>query len=89
MAIGRAAVQSPPPGLERLTNASRSARCSGLLLRVKGLLMRRSSTQRDLAFWIEGYYNRERRHSTIGYLRRTFVDEQQSVSTPKLTPVQP
>lgn len=51
--------------------------------------MRRSSTQRDLAFWIEGYYNRERRHSTIGYLRRTFVDEQQSVSTPKLTPVQP
>lgn len=24
--------------------------------------------QRDLAFWIEGYYNRERRHSTIGYL---------------------
>ncbi|MBE9154978.1 integrase core domain-containing protein [Cyanobium sp. LEGE 06113] len=24
--------------------------------------------QRDLAFWIEGYYNRERRHSTIGFL---------------------
>ncbi|MGA1354303.1 MAG: hypothetical protein ACO32I_05970 [Candidatus Limnocylindrus sp.] len=23
--------------------------------------------QRDLAFWIEGYYNRERRHSTSGY----------------------
>jgi transposase InsO family protein len=24
--------------------------------------------QRDLAFWIEGDYNRERRHSTSGYL---------------------
>jgi transposase InsO family protein len=24
--------------------------------------------QRDLSFWIEGYYNRERRHSTIGFL---------------------
>ena len=24
--------------------------------------------QRDLAFWIEGCYNRERRHSTIGYM---------------------
>ena len=24
--------------------------------------------ERDLAFWIEGYYNRERRHSTIGYM---------------------
>ena len=23
---------------------------------------------RQLAFWIDGYYNRERRHSTIGYL---------------------
>jgi transposase InsO family protein len=23
---------------------------------------------RHLAFWIDGYYNRERRHSTIGYL---------------------
>jgi transposase InsO family protein len=24
--------------------------------------------QRDLAFWIEVYYNRERRHSSIGYM---------------------
>jgi len=24
--------------------------------------------QRDLAFWIEGYYNRKRRHSTTGYI---------------------
>jgi len=24
--------------------------------------------QRDLAFWIDGYYNRERRHSTLNYL---------------------
>ena len=23
---------------------------------------------RHLAFWIDGYHNRERRHSTIGYL---------------------
>ena len=41
--------------------------------------------QRDLAVWIEGYYNRERRHSTIGYLS-PIVYEQQFVSTPKLTP---
>jgi transposase InsO family protein len=24
--------------------------------------------QRDLAFWIKDYYNRERRHSMIGYI---------------------
>jgi hypothetical protein len=38
--------------------------------------------QRDLAFWIEGYYNRERRHSMIGYLS-SIVDEQQFVSAYK------
>jgi transposase InsO family protein len=39
-----------------------------------------------LAFWIDGYYNRERRHSTIGYLSP--IDyEQQSIKTRKLTPV--
>ncbi len=41
--------------------------------------------QRDLSFWIEGYYNRERRHSTIGYLS-PIVYEQQFVSATKLTP---
>ena len=24
--------------------------------------------QRETAYWIEGYYNRERRHSSINYL---------------------
>ena len=44
--------------------------------------------QRDLAFWIEGYYNRERRHSTIGYLSP--IDyEQQFIAARTLTPVNP
>jgi transposase InsO family protein len=30
---------------------------------------------RDLAFWIDGYYNRERRHSTIAYL--SLIDYEQ------------
>ena len=43
---------------------------------------------RHWAFWIDGYYNRERRHSTIGYLSP--IDyEQQFINTPKLTPVEP
>ena len=44
--------------------------------------------QRDLAFWIEGYYNRERRHSTIGYLSP--IDyEQQIIAARTLTPAEP
>jgi putative transposase len=43
---------------------------------------------RQLAFWIDGYYNRERRHSTIGYLSP--IDyEQQFINTRKLSPVKP
>ena len=34
----------------------------------RDILIAPQQLQRDLAFWIEGYYNRERRHSTIGYL---------------------
>jgi transposase InsO family protein len=42
--------------------------------------------QRDLAIWIEGYYNRERRHSTIGYTSP--IDcEQRFIATSTLTPV--
>ena len=41
-----------------------------------------------LAFWIDGYYNRERRHSTIGFLSP--IDyEQQLINTRTLTPVEP
>ena len=44
--------------------------------------------QRDLAFWIEGYYNRERRHSTIDYLNP--IDyEQQLITAHTLTSVNP
>lgn len=44
--------------------------------------------QRNLAFWIEGYYNRERRHSTIGYISP--IDcEQRLIATSTLTPVNP
>jgi len=44
--------------------------------------------QRDLAFWIEGYYNRERRHSTIRYLS-PIAYEQQFIAARTLTPVSP
>ncbi|EAQ69087.1 integrase core domain protein [Synechococcus sp. RS9909] len=44
--------------------------------------------QRDLAFWIEGYYNRERRHSTIDYLSP--IDyEQQFITARTFSPVNP
>ena len=44
--------------------------------------------QRDLAFLIEGYYNRERRHSTIGYMSP--IDYEQAFTTDcRLTPVNP
>ena len=44
--------------------------------------------QRDLAFWIEGYYNREHRQSTIDYLSP--IDyEQQLITAHTLTPVNP
>ena len=32
--------------------------------------------QSRLAFWIDGYYNRERRHSTIGYLSPIDYEQQ-------------
>ncbi|MGB8167380.1 MAG: IS3 family transposase [Chthoniobacteraceae bacterium] len=44
--------------------------------------------QRDLAFWIEGYYNRERRHSTIDYLSPINY-EQQFITARTLTHVEP
>jgi len=44
--------------------------------------------QSRLAFWIDGYYNRERRHSTVGYLSP--IDyEQQYITTRTLTRVWP
>ena len=43
---------------------------------------------RNLAFWIDGYYNRERRHSTIGYLSPINY-EQQFINTRTISPVNP
>jgi putative transposase len=44
--------------------------------------------QRDLAFWIDGYYNRERRHSTLSYLSP--IDyEQQFMAARTLTHADP
>jgi transposase InsO family protein len=41
-----------------------------------------------LAFWIDGYYNRERRHSTIAYLSP--IDyEQQFINASTLIRVEP
>jgi transposase InsO family protein len=33
-----------------------------------GLLRTPEELLKDLAFWIDGYYNPERRHSSIGYV---------------------
>ena len=52
------------------------------------MLISHQQLQRDLAFWIEGYYNRERPHSTIGYLS-TIDYEQQFFAAPTLTLVNP
>ena len=43
---------------------------------------------RHLAFWIDGNYNRERRHSTIGYLSPIYY-EQVSINTRTLIPDEP
>ena len=52
------------------------------------MLISAQQLQRDLVFWIEGYYNQERRHSTIGYLSP--IDyEQQFIAAPTLTLVNP
>lgn len=40
--------------------------------------------QRDVAFWIEGYYNRERRHSTLDY-HSPINYEQQFIAARTLT----
>ncbi len=52
------------------------------------VLLSSQQLQSRLAFWIDGYYNRERRHSTIGYLS-PIAYEQQFVSTRKLKSVRP
>jgi putative transposase len=44
--------------------------------------------QRNLGFWIEGYYNHERRHSTIDYLSPIDYD-QAFITARTLTPVNP
>ena len=44
--------------------------------------------QRDLAFWIDGYYNRERRHSKLSYLS-PIDDEQQFIAARTLTYADP
>ena len=54
----------------------------------RDVLISPQQLRRDLAFWIEGYYNRERRHSTIGYLSP--IDYEQAFITARtLTPVNP
>jgi len=43
---------------------------------------------RQLAFWVDDYYNRERRHSTIDYLS-PIEYEQQFINTRTLNHVEP
>ncbi len=51
-------------------------------------LLSSQQLQRRLAFWIDGYYNRVRRHSTIGY--PSSIDcEQQFINTRTLESVRP
>ncbi len=51
-------------------------------------LLSSQQLHRRLAFWIDGYYNRERRHSTIGYLSP--IDyEQQFINTGKIESLRP
>ncbi len=47
--------------------------------------------QRDLTLWIEGFYNRERRYSTIGYqsYQSPIDDEQRPSDACTLTPAAP
>jgi transposase InsO family protein len=52
------------------------------------VLISAQQLQRDLAFWIEGYDNRERRHSTMGSIS-PIDDEQRFITPPTLTPVNP
>jgi len=52
------------------------------------VLLSSQQLQSRLAFWIAGYYNRERRHSTIGYLSP--IDyEQQYIAARTLTTARP
>ncbi len=51
-------------------------------------LLSSQQLQTHLAFWIDGYYNRERRHSTIGHLSR-IAYEQHFINTRKLKSVRP
>jgi putative transposase len=44
--------------------------------------------QRQLAFWIDGYYNRERRHSAISYLSPIYY-EKRYIAARTLTPARP
>jgi putative transposase len=48
------------------------------------ILISPQQLQRDLAFWIDGYYNRERRHSKLTYVSP--IDyEQQFIASRTLT----
>ena len=51
-------------------------------------LLNPAQIQRSLAFWIEGYYNRERRHSTFGFLS-PINDELCLATTTTIIPVKP
>ncbi len=42
-------------------------------------LMSSQQLQSRLASWIDGYYNRERRHSTIKYLTRSVTNSSSSL----------
>jgi len=51
------------------------------------ILNRPQQLIREMTFWMDGYYNRERRHSTIGYLG-PIDNELQLINTRTLSPVE-
>ena len=84
--LTRKACGTPTKKTQRNFTDPESARCQ--LRRRAEVLLSSQQLQSRLAFWIDGYYNRERRHSTIGYLSP--IDyEQQNIAARTLTTARP
>jgi putative transposase len=52
----------------------------------RDLLIPPQQLQRDLAFWIEDYYNRQQPHSIVGHLS-PMKYEHRAITAPTLSPV--
>jgi transposase InsO family protein len=75
-------------GLTTSTSSHRNWTSKGGHVNDAETLFNPAQIQRSLAFWIEGYHNRERRHSTIGSLSPINY-EQCLAATPTVDSVKP